>query len=270
MSRLVTLPVPFQLASSWTPSLQRDLRGWLWSEKLDGVRAMWDGRGSLISRNGRILKAPSEFTASLPRGIVLDGELWVDRGMFSDTVSVLRTKDTWSSLVHFKIFDVWDKKLKATGYSERMDRFEKTGFLRNCETHISLHSSIPLQKSCITDLLSTIIEQGGEGLILRDPGAPYQPGRRAASKSCMLKVKPFLDAEAEVLDVGLIQGRKGSITVKDTDGRIFKIASGFRDTKSEAPPSVGDIITFGYTSRFESSGIPRFPRYIRNRTDIVL
>ena len=47
------------------------------SEKLDGVRAYWDGK-QLISRGGNIIQAPAWFTADFPPR-PLDGELWLAR-----------------------------------------------------------------------------------------------------------------------------------------------------------------------------------------------
>ena len=93
------------LANSWPDSQSRDQKitsdptGWWISEKLDGVRAIWDGK-SLWSRNGRLWAAPSWFTNCsylrtnevLPVSIPLDGELWIDRGLFELTSSICRSK----------------------------------------------------------------------------------------------------------------------------------------------------------------------------------
>jgi len=53
---------------------------YLISEKLDGVRALWDGE-SLRFRSGRGVMAPAWFLAKLPKQ-ALDGELWMARGAF--------------------------------------------------------------------------------------------------------------------------------------------------------------------------------------------
>ena len=262
------LPVPFQLASVWTPTLSRDLSGWIWSEKLDGVRAMWDGRGSLLSRNGIAFKAPRSFTVRVPRGVILDGELWIDRGMFHDTVSVIRTRDVWTPLIRFQIIDAYSPQIRRYNYSDRV-----RWILDNSATfddHVTLHPSFPLEDpdpSSVSSEMERIVEKGGEGLIIRDPTSMYSPGRKSPLLSSMLKVKPFLDDEAVVIAITLRDGRRGSVTVKDREGRIFKIASGFRDVKSELPPVEGSVISFAFTARNPDSGIPRFPRYIRVRSD---
>ena len=66
------------LAREWPADA--DPAGHLVSEKLDGVRALWDGR-VLRFRSGGLIAAPAWFTARLPAE-PLDGELWLGRGRF--------------------------------------------------------------------------------------------------------------------------------------------------------------------------------------------
>ncbi|HEV3116274.1 MAG TPA: DNA ligase, partial [Gemmataceae bacterium] len=54
---------PLLLAESWDGST--DPAGWWLSEKLDGVRAYWDGK-QFLSRLGNLYHAPDWFTAGLP------------------------------------------------------------------------------------------------------------------------------------------------------------------------------------------------------------
>jgi len=80
---------PVLLAHRWENDV--DVTGWWISEKLDGVRAWWDGK-KFISRLGNEYIAPDWFTAGLPDH-PLDGELWVGRKLFQDTVSIVRRAD---------------------------------------------------------------------------------------------------------------------------------------------------------------------------------
>ena len=80
---------PLLLAERWDTA--QDLAGWWLSEKLDGVRANWDGT-SLISRLGNRFRAPDWFLAGLPE-IPLDGELWIGRKAFQRTVGIVRRQD---------------------------------------------------------------------------------------------------------------------------------------------------------------------------------
>ena len=54
-----------------------NVTNWLMSEKLDGVRAYWDGK-RLISRNGREFAVPKWFINDFPP-FEIDGELWRKR-----------------------------------------------------------------------------------------------------------------------------------------------------------------------------------------------
>ena len=84
----VTAP-PLLLAESWDGVL--DPTGWLLSEKLDGVRAYWDGK-QFLSRQGNLYHAPEWFVAGLPN-VPLDGELWLGRKKFQRAVSIVRRQD---------------------------------------------------------------------------------------------------------------------------------------------------------------------------------
>jgi DNA ligase 1 len=53
------------LASVYEPE-KNDPTGWYMSEKLDGVRCIWDGK-NLYSRNGNKFYPPSYFKAALPK-----------------------------------------------------------------------------------------------------------------------------------------------------------------------------------------------------------
>src|SRR5204862_6869700 len=80
---------PLLLAHVWENDI--DLAGWWMSEKLDGVRAYWDGE-RFISRLGNEFHAPDWFAKGLPE-TPLDGELWVERKAFQKTVSIVRRQD---------------------------------------------------------------------------------------------------------------------------------------------------------------------------------
>src|SRR4051812_47293797 len=80
---------PLLLAERWDNA--QDLAGWWISEKLDGVRAYWDGK-ALTSRLGNPFHAPDWFLEGLPT-VPLDGELWIGRKTFQRTVSIVRRQD---------------------------------------------------------------------------------------------------------------------------------------------------------------------------------
>ncbi len=94
---------PLLLAHVWENDV--DLAGWWMSEKLDGVRAYWDG-SRLLSRLGNELHAPGWFVEGLPKS-PLDGELWLERKAFQKTVSIVRRQDKsdlWQQ-IRYLVFD---------------------------------------------------------------------------------------------------------------------------------------------------------------------
>ena len=81
--------------------------GYLVSEKLDGVRAVWDG-SQLRFRSGRMVPAPAWFTEALPP-IALDGELWGGRERFdlvSGTVRRAVPDDASWRALRLMVFDL--------------------------------------------------------------------------------------------------------------------------------------------------------------------
>ena len=77
-----------------------DLSGWYYCEKLDGVRAEWDG-GRLWTRTGRAIDAPAAWLARLPEGLAISGELWLGRGRLGEVAGAVnagRGSPLWSQM----------------------------------------------------------------------------------------------------------------------------------------------------------------------------
>ena len=181
---------PLLLAETWHDSI--DPQGWWLSEKLDGVRSLWDGK-QFVSRQGNRFFAPEWFTAGLPLE-PLDGELWIGRKQFQRTVSIVRRQeagDLWKE-VCFLIFDApahdgpFEERLELVKLIMTMN---KPAFAR-AHPHELCHGTGHLKQ-----MLAQVEAKGGEGLMLRRPGSIYEAGR----SNTLLKVKTFHDAEAVVL-----------------------------------------------------------------------
>jgi DNA ligase 1 len=254
-------PPPLLLANVWNPTI--DPTGWWMSEKYDGLRAYWDGH-KLWTRQGNLIHAPDYFAAELPNAIKLDGELWVARGKFEETVSIVRSEvpdDRWGR-VHFMVFDA--PQAKGT-FEERMQ------FLRTTLPQGNRFVSVVAQNQCkgIPHLIAErdrIVRLGGEGLVLRQPGSTYEPRRSAT----LLQVKPYDDAEATVVAYepgnGKYNGKLGSLRVRTDDGREFSIGTGLTDAQRNSPPPVGTVITYRFRG-LTAKGMPRFPSFLRIRRD---
>jgi DNA ligase 1 len=255
--------LPLLLAERWDNA--QDLAGWWLSEKLDGVRAYWDGK-SLISRLGNRFHAPDWFLEGLP-AIPLDGELWIGRKAFQRTVGIVRRQDQT---------DLW-KQVRYVAFDAPDIDGAFEGRLAAIRAHVERHGPPYLaahEHVLCTGLdhlraeLARVEALGGEGLMLRQPESRYEVGRSLT----LLKVKNFHDAEARVLEhlkgAGRHKGRLGALLVELADGTQFSVGTGFSDREREAPPPVGSVITFRYQELSEG-GVPRFPSFVRMRGDAV-
>jgi DNA ligase-1 len=114
--------------------------------------------------------------------------------------------------------------------------------------------------------LNTAIAQGGEGLMLHRKTARYTKGR----SQDLLKLKPFVDAEATVIGYrpgkGKFVGQIGSLKVRTDQGIVFFIGTGLSDAQRRDPPPLQSRITFRYQG-FTKNGIPRFPVFLRIRDE---
>jgi len=247
------------LAHTWQNDL--DLTDWWISEKLDGVRAYWDG-AQFISRLGNVYHAPDFFVTGLPK-TPLDGELWLGRKAFQRCVSIVRRQDKsdhWRS-IRFLVFDL----PSATGpFEERLEQLHDC-LASNRPQFAELHQHYRCRGADhLREELAKVEALGGEGLMLREPGSKYEAGR----SSSLLKVKTFHDAEARVVEhlpgTGRHKGRLGALAVQLPDGTSFSVGTGFSDAQRENPPAVGSIVTFRY-QELSDRGVPRFPSFIRVR-----
>ena len=175
------------LAHRWQNDI--DISGWWMSEKLDGVRAYWDGK-QLISRLGNPICAPDWFVAGLPP-IAMDGELFGGRGQFQTTVSIVRRIDPgpeWRTLR----YQVFDAPGVCAGFEDRLTAL-KDAVDRAGAAHLAAsdHRTVASAADLAAELVR-VEALGAEGLMLRQPGSPYEAGRSWT----LLKVKSFFDAEA--------------------------------------------------------------------------
>ena len=255
---------PLLLAESWDNAA--DLSDWWMSEKLDGVRAYWDGK-QFLSRQGNIYHAPDWFIEGFPT-VPLDGELWIDRKKFQRTVSIVRRQDKnelWNE-VRFLVFDA----PAATGGFEDRLAFLKDALASGAAKFARQHAHDRCKSlESLRAELARIESLGGEGLMLRQPGSKYVAGR----SSTLLKVKTFHDAEAVVVGhqagAGRHKGRMGALLVRLADGTDFAIGTGFSDRERENPPAVGTTVTFRY-QEFSDAGVPRFPSWAGVRHDLAI
>lgn len=249
-----------QKANSYT---DQNISGMVMSEKLDGIRAYWNGK-DLLTRQGRIINAPKYFTKDFPP-FELDGELWSKRGDFENIQSIVLDKTPskkWQK-IKYMIFEVPHAK---------GDFFKR---LKKAKEYIQknnlLHVKIIEQKICgskeeLNSFKKSILSLGGEGVMLKDISKEYFEGR----SDHLLKVKEADDMEAKMIGYkdgkGRLKGLMGSLHVELESGVKFFIGSGFSDEVRKNPPKIGSTITFKYYG-FTKLGKPKFASFMRVRED---
>ena len=233
------------------------------SEKLDGVRAYWNGT-QLISRQGNVFAAPDWFTADFPK-IPLDGELWMGRGTFETLSGAVRKTapvDSEWRAIRLMVFDMPEQ---AGDFNQRLETLRRI-FAHKHSPYITLVAQEKISNSkALMARLDEVVDAGGEGLMLHLGSAPY----RGVRSDDLLKLKRFEDAEATVLahiaGTGKYQGIMGALLVQNSAGVQFKIGTGFSDAQRKKPPPIGTEITYRYRS-ITSKGVPRFASFMRIRT----
>lgn len=254
-------PIPeLLLAKTYDKGI--DIADYLVSEKLDGVRAYWDGK-QLLSRQGNRFNAPEWFVKDFPVQ-VLDGELWIGRGKFEKTMSIVSKTipiDSEWKQISYQLFELPNTKGTFQQRVLAMEQIVKTLAL----PHLNLIKQYRLENtSALMNQLDAVIAQGAEGLMLHYADALYQTGR----SKVLLKVKKHQDAEAQVIQhlkgKGKFADVLGSMVVEDETGLRFKIGTGFSLKQRKYPPAIGATITYKYFGRTKR-GVPRFASFLRVR-----
>lgn len=228
------------------------------SPKYDGIRCvMRDGRA--LSR--ALKPIPNAHIRGLLEGLGarangFDGELMLPYpATFQAVSSAVMSHDVepppdW----FFVVFDCLCEDAQSVPFAGRLEvarrRIERGDFgphVRHCE-HVEV---------CNADELAayeaSALAAGHEGVMLRAPDGPYKFGRATAREGFLLKLKRFVDGEAEIIEVIELQhnrneafvgelgqmkrrtlkenkvggGIMGAIKVRDlTTGVVFEIGTG--------------------------------------------
>jgi len=275
--------------------------GYYMEPKLDGVRCVADMRNPsapfLYSRGGKTLteKVP-KIVGDLQRmfpGCIVDGELGYTNMNtmsidFNLTMRVLGSGVAEANRKHseisralnqvmtFNVFDLlWSSEQDMTGLPGATRRKElDVLFNSNMGVIWPLVHKVPMWDRFLESIYTGIVKRGGEGIILKNPNAPYHPGKRKANT--WFKVKAFETIDAVVTGFtkgqGKYDGLIGAIEYKAEDGTTGK-CSGMEDamrfTISHAPEVyIGrwfEMRYFGKVGRDDSGH--RFPQFLRFRLD---
>ena len=252
--------------------------------KIDGIRfLMIDGQA--VTRSFKPIRneyIQATLSAALPDGI--DGELTVGT-TFQDCGAIMRIKGEPQFKVW--IFDYVDPDGEMLGYMDRMEQ------LRDFEPfdlpcYETLYPTIVTNQDEVDALMIKNLSEGYEGLMLRDPSGVYKFGRSTVKENILLKVKSFLDDEAQVVAfkekmintneakkdafghskrshayAGKVPaGTLGGFVLRMSDGREFTCGSGLNDALrdqiwSNREDYLGKLVKY----KFMTTGIKDLPRH---------
>ena len=219
------------------------------SAKLDGVRAIVR-EGVVYSRSNKPIPNVG-VQARFKHLEYYDGELIVgdptSKRCYRDTVSVVMSHDKPADDVRFFVFD--HVQTPFDNYARRASN------LRN-RNRVILHPQVSCTSlEAVLAYETECLVAGYEGLILRDPTAPYKNGRSTVNEGWLLKLKRFEDAEATIVgfeermkngneattnELGRTQrsshqagksgrGDLGALVLQRADGTTFNCGTGFDD-----------------------------------------
>lgn len=189
------------------------------SAKLDGVRAIVRD-GVVYSRSNKPI--PNKWVqANLSRIEHYDGEL-----IAGDPRSKSAYRDTASQVMSF------DKEDGCSFYAfDHVEHLQDSYSKRH--RRLSQQANVIVHEQHVVTCLQTLIEleermlnEGYEGLILRDPNALYKQGRSTAKEGYLLKMKRFVDAEAVVVG---FEERMHNANVKTVDELGYSTRSSHQD-----------------------------------------
>lgn len=269
------------------------LQGYLVSEKLDGVRAIWDGK-VLKSRSNKAFAVPLCWVQNLPP-FALDGELFIARDKFEALLSVVNSSivscEAWESVKYY----IFDAPNASGTLLERLKMVQDFINLKQSKTLVLIEQKSVKSISELNEMLKSVESSGGEGLVVRKNATPYENFR---TKNAM-KLKSFEDSECVVIahneGKGKFKGKMGSLSceevislnsenlsesqnfanlndknassknsAKQSKKIVFKIGSGFSDAQRENPPKIGTKINYKFKGRTKND-LPRFPVFLRVR-----
>lgn len=241
-----------------------DPTGMWFSEKLDGVRAMYIN-GKFYSRNGHQFAVPRWFVDAMPANVELDGELYTKRGDFQHIMSIVskrRPVDAEWRSIKYMVFDI-----PRTDIPFEQRCLKLTQIVRqNSSPYLELVVNERVKSRRHLDMVHRqIIAKGGEGVMLRVPRSYYQSTRSRD----LLKVKKDMDDEAVVLGhlpgSGRNASRMGKLVVKWKHSKdTFHVGTGFTDRQRDSYKRLfprGTVIKIKFNG-FTGRNKPRFPVFL--------
>lgn len=201
-------------------NLRPHLHPMLFSVKFDGIRFLTQELEK-PAYSAQLIELPNnhlqEILRMAPAGIegeimIPDGDKWLS---FNDVQSIVMSRDVSANFVFF-VFDVW-KNWNAP-YIRRYKTLEvhMPEWQQQCSS-LRLVPHIPITGGIdqITELTEEAIAARFEGGILRGANCTYKFGRSTYNERGMIKIKPYIDAEATIVGFTELQHNENELETSE-------------------------------------------------------
>lgn len=260
--------------------------------KFDGVRCiayLSNGEVILESRKGKefphLNHLRDVIKPYLKEGEILDGELYSETLDFQRTVGLVRRESLSQEdidvmpQIGYRIYDMFstDSSITELPFTERYDMATKlVNDVRANHSHSIRNPLLIMTKNYVIDdeyaiqgLHEQFVDEGYEGVMIRNPSMPYQMDKRSSG---LMKFKSFKDDEYPI--VGYEEGKgndKGTViwVCETPNGHTFNAKPlGTREERAtmfdNADSHIGKMLTVKYFE-LTNDGIPRFPNGVAIR-----
>lgn len=274
-------PKPMLAKQSDTVSLNTFEKPHYCSKKLDGIRCLmrWqDNEIKTASRGGIDYNIPTtyirqdktliEFFKSHP-DLILDGEIY-EHGKILAQISGSCRKITLEEKHKFLKYYIYDLVLPDMKFEDRlMILQDMQNIFSNSKFIVILDHILTNSFSEIEFLHNKYVNEGYEGLIMRNPNKVYKPNGRGME---MLKYKLFSDNDYEIIGMNEGLREEDMVFVMKCDAGEFEAKPiGDRRLKQEYRQNINNLIGqfasikhFGFTEK----GIPNLPVFRSIKYDL--
>ena len=244
-----------------------------WVQWVDHEPLLWSSEGNLITGVPHIsllLKDWAKKCGELP----FDGELYNHEKRFEDIISITKRggdnlRDDFTD-IQYHIFDYKDKGINAERYGVLRESFRAMPEDVRKEDTFKMVPTSPVTREMVDGQLDRYIAEGYEGIILRNPLAPYVEKRPWT----ILKWKPskcdtytVVAVDEAISEQGEHLGRVGALVCADRFGNQFKVGPGLGITHEKAQALwvrreelIGHLVQVTYQN-LTKAGVPRFGKF---------
>ena len=214
--------------------------------KLDGVRLLVSKSGC-FSRTGKVVNGVEHLTKDLKDGEWLDGECYAPGKTFEEITSMFKMNP---QKLEFHVFDYFNTHKPDLPFAERQKR-------------VTVETLLVQKKSDIHKLHAKFVNQGHEGIMIREATSIYEIGKRS---NYLLKFKEFQTEEYEIIGANCGHGRDADAVVwvcKTATGHEFTVRPEGTIKQREVYYAnrnryIGKLLTVRFQN-LTALGVPRFP-----------